>query len=145
MITFTMHKAILQVLHSKLLENNDVITITKQDIEDATARNVTWADQYAALLHDVNDTVMDALDILWKESFNDDKIKFAYETLMPLVMVHYNKSDVAKLECFHELKLSLELYASIVGNTGHTMSRETAKDLYERADAVLRKINSYNC
>lgn len=145
MITFTMHKAILRVLHSKLLDESEVITITKAEIDEQVAKHQEWLDESTNTFHDINDTIIDALDILWRESFNNDGIKFAYETLMPVVMLHFNKSDVAKLEYFEELKLSLELYARIIGNTGHSIDRETAKELYDRANQVLTKIKSGNC
>lgn len=104
-----------------------------------------WLDESTTVFHDINDTVIDALGILWRESFNNDGIKFAYETLTPVAMLHFNKSDVAKLEYFEELKFSLELYARIIGNTGHSIDRETAKELYDRANEVLTKIRTNNC
>lgn len=145
MITFTMHTAILRVLHDKLLEDGDVITITKDEIDAEVAKHLKWLDESTHAFHDINDTIIDALDILWRESFSNDGIKFAYEILMPIVMLHFNKSDVAKLEYFEELKLSLELYTRIIGNTGHSIDRETAKELYDRANKVLIHIKSGNC
>jgi len=145
MITFTLHRVILRVLHTKLLEGSEVITITKDEIDAEIAKHQKCLDGGTTEFHDINDTIIDALDILWKESFNNDGIKFAYETLMPVVMLHYNKSDVAKLEYFEELKFSLELYARIIGNTGHSIDRGTAKELYDRANGVLTKIRTNNC
>lgn len=144
MITFTEHLAMLRVLHDKQSLDGD-ITITRAELQEETAKLQQMIADSSNSLHDMNDTIIDALDVLWKESFTNKDIKFAYETLMPVVMHHYNNGDVAKLEYFEELKLALELYARVVGNTGHSIERQTAQELYNTASVVLTKIKNNSC
>lgn len=138
MIRFSEQMALNILIRSKIKSLNDLAQLSFSQEEIQQQLETCQNELKAAGMDDI---IIDSLDILWKRSFTDDDIKYAYETLMPVVMQLYNNSDISKQELFNELAVALRTYTQLCGNTGHSLGRETAQLLYREAEKVLRKVD----